>query len=189
MTVAGKTREPEVGLTHRSRVGRRRVDRRDHPRYSGCLAVASKCSCGSQKPLRQTGSIQPGPVVIYGNEPTPRGCSDGVSRRPGGRPMPGWRAGFTRAGGRSSWRTRCGCEDRPGFGSQSRTVKRQNGPTAGGRQAPSAVAIAVGLINLTLRGIPTLCTCMQAQSQRVSRIEIHLRGVDPETWFRFRIEQ
>ncbi len=83
--------------------------------------------------------------------PTPRACSDGAIRRPGGRPLPGWRAGVARAGGRSSWRTRCGCGDKHSFGPGRRAVKRLNGPMAEEPQAPSAWAFAVGLSNLTLR--------------------------------------
>jgi hypothetical protein len=84
--------------------------------------------------------------------PTPRGCSDGAIRRPGGRPLPGWRSGVARAGGRSSWRTRCGCGDKHSIGPGRGAVKRLNGPMAMMPQAPSAWAIAVGLSSLTLRG-------------------------------------
>jgi hypothetical protein len=38
------------------------------------------------------------------------------NRRPGGCPLPGWRAGVARAGGRSSWRTRWACGDKHSFG-------------------------------------------------------------------------
>jgi hypothetical protein len=83
-------------------------------------------ACGSRKPRRPAGSKQQGPVVMYGNEPTRRGCSDGAIRRPGRRSLPGWRAGVARAGGRSSWRTRCGCGDKHSFGPGRRAVKRLN---------------------------------------------------------------
>ena len=88
---------------------------------------------------------------MAGNEPTRRGCSDGAIRRPGRRPLPVWRAGVARAGGRSSWQTRCGCGDKHSFGPGSRAVKRLNGPMAEEPQAPSAWAFAVGLSILTLR--------------------------------------
>ena len=38
----------------------------------------------TRKPRRPAGSKQQGPVVVYGNEPTGRVCSDGAIRRPGG---------------------------------------------------------------------------------------------------------
>src|ERR1022692_1461078 len=72
----------------------------------------------------------------------------------GGRSLPGWRAGVARAGGRSSWRPRCGCGNKHSFGPGRRAVKRLNGPTAMMPQASSAWAIAVGLSNLTLRARP-----------------------------------
>jgi hypothetical protein len=108
---------------------------------------------GSRKPRRPAGSTQQGPVVMYGNEPTRHGCSDGAIRRPGGCPLPGWRAGAARAGGRSSWRTRCGCGDKHSFGPGRRAVKRQNVPISKEPQAPSSWAFAVGLSILTLRGL------------------------------------
>jgi hypothetical protein len=37
---------------------------------------------------QQAGSTQQGPVVMAGNEPKPRGCSDGAIRRSGGCPQP-----------------------------------------------------------------------------------------------------
>jgi hypothetical protein len=107
--------------------------------------------CGSRKPRRPAGSTQQGPVVMDGNEPTRRGCSDGAIRRPGRRSLPGWRAGVARAGGRSSWWTRCGCSDKHRLGTGRRAVKRLNGPMAMMPQASSAWAFAVGLSNLTLR--------------------------------------
>jgi hypothetical protein len=113
---------------------------------------APDVACGSRKPRRPAGSTQQGPVVMSGIEPTRRGCSDGAIRRPGGRSLPGWRAGVARAGGRSSWRTRCGCGDKHSFGPQRRAVKRLNGLVAKVTQAPCVWAIAVGLSNLTLRG-------------------------------------
>jgi hypothetical protein len=72
---------------------------------------------------------------------------------------PGRRSGVARAGGRSSWRTRCGCGDKHSFGPGRRSVKRLNGPMAKVPQAPSAVASAVGLSILTLRGRATASTC------------------------------
>src|ERR1019366_2950289 len=60
-------------------------------------------------------------------------------------------AGVARAGGRSSWRTRCGCGDKHSFGPGRRAVKRLNEPMAKEPQAPFAWAIAGGLSNLTLR--------------------------------------
>jgi hypothetical protein len=115
-------------------------------------APAADLACGSRKPRRPAGSKQQGPVVMYGNEPTRRGCSDGAIRRPGGRPLPGWRAGVARAGGRSSWWTRCGCGDKHSFGPRRRAVNRINGPMAKEPQALSAWAFAVGLSILSLRG-------------------------------------
>jgi hypothetical protein len=58
--------------------------------------------CGSRKPRRPAGSTQQGSVVMYENEPTRRGCSDGKIRRPGGTPTArmasrscqGWRTKF-----------------------------------------------------------------------------------------------
>jgi hypothetical protein len=83
--------------------------------------------CRSRKPRRPAGSTQQGPVVMYGNEPKRRGCSDEAIRRPGGRSLPGWRSGVARAGGRSSWRTRCGCGDKHRFGPQRPPVKCLDG--------------------------------------------------------------
>jgi len=65
---------------------------------------------------------------------------------------PGRRSGVARAGGPSSWRTRCGYGDKHSFGPGSRAVKRLNEPMAMMPQAASAVAIAIGLSILTLRG-------------------------------------
>jgi hypothetical protein len=115
-----------------------------------CVIPAISDPCGSRKPRRPAGSTQQGPVVMSGNEPTPCGCSDGSIRRPGGRPLPGWRAGVAKAGWRSSWWIRSGCGDKHSFGRGRRAVKRLDGPTAEEPQAPSAVAIAIGLSNLTL---------------------------------------
>jgi hypothetical protein len=53
-----------------------------------------------------------------------------------GTPMRGWRAGVARAGGRSSWPTRCGHGDKNSFGPGRRAVKRLNGPTSKQPQAP-----------------------------------------------------
>jgi hypothetical protein len=64
---------------------------------------------------------------------------------------PGRRSGVARAGGRSSWWTRCGCGDKHSFGPGRRAVKRLNGPMAMMPQASSAWAFAVGLSILTLR--------------------------------------
>jgi hypothetical protein len=86
--------------------------------------------CGSRKPRRPAGAAQHGPVVMDGNEHTRRGCSDGAIRRPGGRPLPGWRAGVARVGGRRSWLTRCGRGDKHSFGPRRRAVKRLNNPMA-----------------------------------------------------------
>jgi hypothetical protein len=91
--------------------------------------------------------------VMDGNELTRRGCIDGAIRRPGGRPLPGRRAAVARAGGRSSWRTRCGCGDKHSFGPGRRAVKRLNGSMAKEPQTSSAAAIAVGLSILTLRSL------------------------------------
>src|ERR1700722_6265624 len=74
-------------------------------------------------------------------------------RRPGGRPLPGWQAGVARAGGRSTWRTRCGYRNKHSFGPGIGSVKRRNGPTAEELQAASAWAFAVGLSNLALRPV------------------------------------
>jgi hypothetical protein len=90
-------------------------------------APASDLACWSRKPRWPAGSTQQAPVVMYANEPTRRGCSDGAIRRPRGRPLPGWRAAVARAGGRSSSRTRCGCGDKHSFGPRRRAVKRLNG--------------------------------------------------------------
>jgi hypothetical protein len=86
-------------------------------------------TCGSRKPRRPAGSKQQGPVVVYGNEPTRRGRSDGAIRRPGGRltphpcrsRKPRRQAGSTQQGPVVMYRnepTRRGCSDgairRPG---------------------------------------------------------------------------
>jgi hypothetical protein len=86
----------------------------------------------------------------------------------GGRPLPGWRSGVARAGGRSSWRTRCGCGDKISFGPGIGAVKRLNEPTANVPQASSAVAIAVGPSILTLRA--TNCRVGCASSQRAEGV-------------------
>jgi hypothetical protein len=104
--------------------------------------------------------------AIDGNEATRRGCSDGAIRRPGGHPLPGWRAGVARAGGRSSWRTRCGCGDKHSFGPGRRAVKRLNGPMAKEPQASSAWAFAVGLSNLTLREFACLVAVISGVGAR-----------------------
>jgi len=101
------------------------------------------------KPRRPAGATQQGPVVVYGNEPTRRGCSDGQSADLGDAPLPGWRAGVARAGGRSSWRTRCGCGDKHSFGPRRGSVKRLNGPTPGSRK-PRPMGICSWVSNLTL---------------------------------------
>jgi hypothetical protein len=133
---------------------------------------------GSRKPRRPAGSTQQGSVVMYGNEPTRRVCSEGAIRRPGRRSLPGWRAVVARAGGRSSWRTRCGCGDKHSFGPGRRAVKRLNGPMAKEPQPASAWAFAVGLSNLTLRGFEKLlqASCWRARilGQRLSRLAVQV---------------
>jgi hypothetical protein len=57
-------------------------------------------------------------------------------RRPRGRPPRRWRAGFARAGKRSSWWTRCGHSDKHSCGRRSRAVKRLKGPDGRGAASP-----------------------------------------------------